>query len=79
MADDYKRTLREIKRAGWTVSRRNDNHLVITGPDQQRIVTGSTPSDSRSHANFLAALKRAGLDLRRQRRRRSKSRSQEQT
>lgn len=63
MADDLKRTLREVKQAGWAVTQRG-KHLLIEGPDGQRVVCTTTYARGRAHANLVSQLKRAGLDLR---------------
>jgi predicted RNA binding protein YcfA (HicA-like mRNA interferase family) len=63
VADDLKRTLRAVKRAGWTVTRRG-GHLLLDSPDGQRVVSCATRAGGRAHQNFLGQLKRAGLDLR---------------
>lgn len=67
MADDLKRTLREVERAGWTITKRG-NHNVLIGPEGQRVVSCATRAGGRAHQNFLGQLKRAGLDLRRNQR-----------
>lgn len=63
MANDLKRTLREVERAGWEVTRRG-GHMILTGPDGQRVVACATTGGGRAHKNLLGHLKRAGLDLR---------------
>lgn len=63
MADDVKRTLRQAQQAGWTVTQRG-KHLLLEGPDGQRVFCTTTYARGRAHANLLSQLKRAGLDLR---------------
>lgn len=67
MADDLKRTLREVERAGWTITRRG-GHYLLDSPEGQRVVSCASRAGGRAHQNFLGQLKRAGLDLRRDQR-----------
>lgn len=55
--------LRALREQGWTVEKRKGGHFRLTTPDGERVFIGSTPSDSRSHRNNLALLRRKGLRI----------------
>lgn len=60
---DLSDLLRDVRRAGWSVTTTGGGHLRLCPPRKGScIYTGSTPSDHRSLANLRAQLKRAGLD-----------------
>jgi hypothetical protein len=60
---DYKKILKEVKRAGWSVTP-GKRHLEIRNPEGRRVATcASTPSDRRAVLNFRADLRRAGLAI----------------
>ena len=61
---DLKKLFKEIKSHGWRVSRRNNGHFLLQGPNDQKVYCGGTPSDHRAIKNIKKDLSKAGLDLR---------------
>lgn len=58
-----KKLFREVKKSGWSVKKRRNNHYLIEGPDGEKVFCGGTPSDYRAVDNVKSDLARAGLDL----------------
>jgi predicted RNA binding protein YcfA (HicA-like mRNA interferase family) len=54
---------KHARKAGWTVEPTRGGHLAWVPPEGQTVYSPSTPSCSRSVANVLAKLRRAGLRL----------------
>lgn len=62
---DMAKYARRAAQSGWRVERcKRSHHWRFLSPDGvTQLYTGGTPSDWRAWRNFLAAMKRAGLDL----------------
>jgi hypothetical protein len=61
---EAKKLFRQVVSHGWEVRRRGSGHLVIEGPNQQKVFCSATPSDHRAIKNIKRDLAKAGLDLR---------------
>lgn len=65
----FRKDLRRVQRialdAGWRVEQTRNGHWRFLPPDRtvQPCVVGGTPSDHRAWANFIACLRRKGLDV----------------
>jgi predicted RNA binding protein YcfA (HicA-like mRNA interferase family) len=57
----YRDLARQAAAQGWTIRRTKSSHLIWISPTGARVVTSSTPSDTRAVRNHRARLKRAGL------------------
>lgn len=55
--------LRELLAAGCRVTKTARGHIRVTTPRGKMLVTAGTPSDWRAWRNFLADLRRAGVEL----------------
>jgi hypothetical protein len=60
MPEAYRRLARAAVRAGWRIER-TTRHLAWTSPAGARVITPSTPGDSRGYRKDAARLRRAGL------------------
>lgn len=62
----YQKLAADAERQGWTVKRCKSGHMKWIPPTKggSMVVTSCTPSDKRSIANDLAALRRSGLRIR---------------
>jgi hypothetical protein len=58
---DLRATAKRAREAGWTVTHTKGGHLAWKPPAGQTVYSPSTPSCSRSVANVLGKLRRAGL------------------
>jgi predicted RNA binding protein YcfA (HicA-like mRNA interferase family) len=58
---DLRPTARRARQAGWTVTNTRGGHLAWKPPAGRTVYSPSTPSDSRSIANVIGKLRRAGL------------------
>lgn len=56
----YRSTAKAARKAGWRITL-TSRHLRWRSPDGTVIITAATPSGTRSFANDLANLRRAGL------------------
>ena len=61
---ETKHLVRRLKKAGFTVEHTGGSHIKVTAPTGGRYVLASTPSDTRSMKNNIAALRRIGFDTR---------------
>jgi predicted RNA binding protein YcfA (HicA-like mRNA interferase family) len=62
---EAKKLFREVmSQDGWEVTRRASGHVLIEGPNQQKVFCSATPSDHRAIKNIKKDLAKAGLDLR---------------
>ena len=58
-----KRLRKAAKAQGWEVTTTGSGHVLFTSPSGERVILGSTPSDShRGWLNDRALLRRAGFD-----------------
>lgn len=61
---ELRRIAQSAREAGWTVEFTRNGHLRFLAPDGDGIVvTGSTPSDTRSVKNCVARLRQHGLAI----------------
>ncbi len=60
---ELRKLLKLAKQQGWEVGKTKKNHTVFTGPDGQRVVSPSTPSDHRSMKNTVGELRRHGMEV----------------
>ncbi len=65
MPRDLKRLAQRALARGWRIEVRRSGHLAWIPPRGRVLFTSSTPSDPRTLKNFIAQLRRAGLDDRR--------------
>lgn len=63
MKSEDRKLARFAKKHGWTVEQNRRGHLMFTSPKGARIVTSSTPSDTRSRKNHIARLRANGLPV----------------
>jgi hypothetical protein len=60
MPEAYRQAARIAVRAGWRIER-TTRHLAWINPAGQRVITPSTPGNSRGYRKDVARLRRAGL------------------
>lgn len=62
---DMKRVRRAAEQQGWRVEDTRGGHVKFLSPDRTKspVIGPGTPSDHRAWLNFLAELRRAGLNL----------------
>jgi len=66
MNKELRKLLDAIEAAGFTAKRTSDGHYVVRSGEGGYVTTlAGTPSDWRSNRNALAALRRAGVRIRR--------------
>jgi hypothetical protein len=57
------RLVKEVEKAGCTVRKGGSGHYVITTPSGTVVSLSQSPSDWRYRKNFLADLRRGGVNL----------------
>lgn len=63
MKKDLKELVRRVEDRGWTARRRRSGHLVLEGPDGQKVFCSYSASDKRALRNIERDLARYGLHL----------------
>jgi hypothetical protein len=60
---EQKQVLRRAEKAGCTIEKTAKGHVKVRCPNGQIIITAATPSDCRVQKNFIARLRREGVQV----------------